>query len=57
MMLTLSLTIELLQLFDVVEYSAVIDDQQRKDNEVMYCYDCRVAHNQFSQLCYVLVQR
>lgn len=54
--LELTLTIDLLQFLDVVEYSAVENDEQRKDNEVVGCYDCSVDNTQLPQLSSVLAQ-
>ena len=45
-----SLTVDSLEFLDVVEYSVVVDDQEREDDEVVSSYDGRVTHNQLPQL-------
>lgn len=48
--LLLALTVNLLQLLDVVQYPAVVDDQQRKDNEIVSGYYCGVGDDKLFQV-------
>ena len=52
-----SLTINLLQFLDVVQYFTVVDDKEREDDEVVGGYNGSVAHNQLPQFSSVHVER